>query len=39
VVSVSWGEESAVIKKVPDLLKKNLFITGTIDVGYLELRN
>jgi hypothetical protein len=33
------AEESAVINKVPELLKRKLCITGTIDVGYLELRN
>ena len=33
VVLVSWGEESAVTNKIPELLKQNLCITGTIDAG------
>ena len=30
---LSGDEESAVINKIPELLKQNLFITGTIDAG------
>jgi hypothetical protein len=33
VVLVNWGEESAVIKKIPELLKQNLCITETINAG------
>ena len=34
VVLVSWlAEESAVINKIPELLKQKLCITGTIDTG------
>jgi hypothetical protein len=36
IVKILWfwlagAEESAVINKIPELLKQNLFITGTID--------
>jgi hypothetical protein len=30
---LSGDEESAVINKIPELLKQNLCITGTIDAG------
>ena len=30
---LAGDEESAVINKIPELLKQNLCITGTIDVG------
>jgi hypothetical protein len=33
------AEDSAKINKRPETLKWNFFITGTIYVGYLELRN
>jgi hypothetical protein len=38
IVKILWfwfagAEESAVINKIPELLKQNLCITGTIDVG------
>jgi hypothetical protein len=36
---LAGAEESVVINKIPELLKQNLCITGTIDAGYLELRN
>ena len=44
VVKILWfwfagAEESAVINKIPELLKQNLCITGKIDAGQLELRN
>jgi hypothetical protein len=36
---LAGAEESTVINKIPELLKGNLCITGTIDAGELELRN
>jgi hypothetical protein len=38
IVKILWfwlagAEESAVINKIPGLLKQNLWITGTIDAG------
>jgi hypothetical protein len=38
IVKILWfwlagAEESTVINKIPELLKQNLCITGTIDVG------
>jgi hypothetical protein len=30
---LAWAEESAVINKIPELLKQKLCITGTIDAG------
>jgi hypothetical protein len=38
IVKILWfwlagAEESAVINKLPELLKRNLCITGTIDAG------
>jgi hypothetical protein len=38
IVKILWfwlagAEESAVINKIPELLKQNLCITGTIDAG------
>jgi len=41
-VKILWfwlagAEESAVINKIPELLKRNLCIPGTIDAGQLEL--
>jgi hypothetical protein len=38
IVKILWfwlagAEESAVINKIPELLKRKLCITGTIDVG------
>jgi hypothetical protein len=30
---LAGAEESAVINKIPELLKQNLWITGTIDAG------
>ena len=43
IVKILWfwlagAEESAVINKIPELLKQNLCITRTIDAGELELR-
>ena len=32
-------EESAMINKIPELLKQNLCVSGTIDASWLELRN
>jgi len=44
IVTIVWfclagAEKSAVITKIPELLKRNLCNTGTIDAGQLELRN
>jgi hypothetical protein len=44
IVKILWfwlagAEESSVINKIQELLKKNLCITGTIDAGSLKLRN
>jgi hypothetical protein len=44
IVKILWfwlagAEESAVINKILELLKQKLCITGTIDAGWLELRN
>ena len=44
IVTILWfwlagAEESAVINKIPELLKRNLCITGTIDAGLPKLRN
>jgi len=44
IVKILWfwsagAEESAVVNKIPELLKGNLCITGTIGAGQLELRN
>jgi hypothetical protein len=33
VFLLSWAEESAVVSKIPELLKQNLCIIGTIDDG------
>jgi hypothetical protein len=38
IVRILWfwlagAEESAVINKIPELLKQNIWITGTIDAG------
>ena len=33
IALVSTAEESAVLNKTPELLKRNLCITGTIDAG------
>jgi hypothetical protein len=38
IVKILWfwlagAEESAVINKIPELIKRNLCITGTIDAG------
>jgi hypothetical protein len=44
IVQILWlwlagAEESTVINKISELLKQKLYITGTIDAGYLELGN
>ena len=44
IMKILWfwlagAEESVVINKIPELLKRKLCITGTIDASKLELRN
>jgi hypothetical protein len=44
IVKILWfwlsrAEESAMINRMPELLKWKFCITGTIDAGSLELRN
>ena len=36
---LAGAEESAVINKIPELLKQNLYISGTVYAGQLELRS